>query len=43
MMKGVYGFHSLLLGFEVAPSGGDRRSGFGIKLAQNEGLATRGR
>lgn len=43
MIKGVYGFHSLLLGVEVPPSAGDRRSGFGIKLAQNDGVATRGR
>ena len=42
-MNGVYGFHSLLLDLGLPSSVGDRRSGFGIKLAQKDGLATRGR
>ena len=43
MMKGVYGFHSLRLILTVSAPAGERRRGLGIKLAQNDGEATRGR
>ena len=44
IMKGVYGFHSLLFGLTAATSvpAGDRRKGFGMRLAQNDGVATLG-
>lgn len=45
MINGVYGFQSFLLGLAAVASSpaGDRRNGLGIKLAQKDGLATRGR